>query len=184
VTNTPPLNYQLLRLSALLQLEQRARAATAAELKFLMVNDTASVVSYQQAVLWQSDAAGSAAFTLSGVAVADDGGPYRVWLDHLMAAITRGANAKVLHVLTAGDLSDKVAEEWAEWFPPQALWCPLLRRDGKLVGGLLFGRADPWGEGDRQLIETAGGAYAQSLVLAGQVFGRKWCPAPGGGPAC
>jgi hypothetical protein len=176
VTNNPPLNYQLLRLSALLQLEQRARSATAAELRFLMVNDTATVVSYQQAVLWRSDVAPSAAFTLSGVAVADDGGPYRVWLDNLIPAITRGEKAKTLHILTADDFSGPIAEEWAEWFPPHALWCPLLRSDGKLVGGLLLGRADPWGEGDRQLVETVGGAYAQSLVLAGQVFSRRIVP--------
>ena len=114
-------NYQLLRLSALLQLEQRARAATRAELKFLIVNDTATVVSYQQAVLWQSDAAGAGSFTLSGVAVADDGGPYRIWLDQVIAAITRGADANRLHIVTARELGGVPNAEWEEWFPPQAL---------------------------------------------------------------
>jgi multidrug resistance efflux pump len=175
--NSPPLNYQLLRLSALLQLEQRARAATRAELKFLIVNDTATVVSYQQAVLWQSDAAGAGSFTLSGVAVADDGGPYRIWLDQVIAAITRGADANRLHIVTARELGGVPNAEWEEWFPPQALWCPLVRGDGKLLGGMLFGRADPWGDGDQQLIETLGGGYAQCLVLADQVFRRRLGPA-------
>ena len=53
-----PLNLQLLRLSTLLQLEQRARQAGAAELRFLMVNDTATVVPYQQAALWQEQDGG------------------------------------------------------------------------------------------------------------------------------
>jgi hypothetical protein len=173
VTNSPPLNYQLLRLSALLQLEQRARLAPRAELKFLIVNDTASVIAYQQAMLWEDDGSASGGFTLSGVAVPEPDSPYRLWLGGVVAAIRRGSNAEKLHSLSAGALPASLAGDWQEWFPPHALWCPLIRRDGRLVGGLLFGRADPWQEGDQQLAEVLTGAYAQSLVLAGQTFGRR-----------
>ena len=160
------LNYQLLRLGALLQLEQRARAAGRKELEFLMVNDTATVVSYQQAVLWRKDPAGGGSLTLSGVAVAEVGGPYRIWLDQVIKTIVQGAQATVLHSLTPIDPPEALAQEWPEWFPPHALWCPLTRREGDLVGGLLLGRTDPWLDGDRQLVEMLSGSYAQSLILS------------------
>jgi len=160
------LNYQLLRLGALLQLEQRARAAGRKELEFLMVNDTATVVSYQQAALWRKHPAGGSALVLSGVAVADAGAPYRIWLDRAIAVIVQGEQATNLHALGATDLPEALAREWPEWFPPNALWCPLARREGDLVGGLLLGRTDPWLDGDRQLVEMLSGSYAQSLILS------------------
>jgi len=174
VSNNPPLNYQLLRLSALLQLEQRARAAALAELKFLIVNETASVIAYQQAVLWEDDGSPSGAFTLSGVATAEPDSPYRLWLEAVIAAIRKRADAQKLQTVPAETLPADLAGDWQEWFPPHALWYPLVRRDGKLVGGLLFGRADPWMEGDQQLVDMLGGAYAQSLVMARQSFGRRF----------
>jgi multidrug resistance efflux pump len=172
------LNYQLLRLGALLQLEQRARAAGRKELEFLMVNDTATVVSYQQAALWRRAPDGPGTLVLSGVAVAETGAPYRMWLDRAVAAIVQGAEATNLHALVAGDLPEALAAEWPEWFPPNALWCPLARREGELIGGLLFGRTDPWLDGDRQMIEMLSGAYAQSLILSDAVkpagFRSRW----------
>lgn len=156
-------NYQLLRLGALLQLEQRARAADRKELEFLIVNDTATVVSYQQAVLWRKN---PGSLVLSGVAVAEPGAPYRMWLDRVIDTIVQGDQATILHSLTPIDPPEALAQEWPEWFPPHALWCPLARREGELVGGLLLGRADPWLDGDRQLVELLSGAYGQSLILS------------------
>lgn len=158
-------NYQLLRLGALLQLEQRARTAGFRELEFLMVNDTATVVSYQQAAFWRKVPTGGGNLVLSGVAIAEAGGPYRIWLDRVVAAIVQGDQAASLHSIVAADLSEELGAEWAEWFPPQALWCPLTRRDGELVGGLLLGRADPWHDGDRHILDMLSGTYAQSLIL-------------------
>ena len=159
------LNHQLLRLGALLQLEQRARAASRNELEFLIVNETAGIVTYQQGALWQNPATGSAPLILSGVAAADEGGPYYLWLARVFAAIARGDKARESHVLSAADLPDALAREWADWFPAQAMWCPLTWRDGVLVGSMLLGRADPWNDGERQLLDALAGTYAQSLLL-------------------
>ena len=159
------LNYQLLRLGALLQLEQRARAASRNELEFLIVNETAGIVAYQQAALWQNPATGTAPLVLSGVAAPDEGGPYYRWLDRVVAAIARGEHARESHLVSAADLPEALAREWPEWFPAQALWCPLTWRDGVLVGSLLLGRTDPWNDGERQLLDALAGTYAQSLLL-------------------
>jgi hypothetical protein len=159
------LNYQLLRLGALLHLQQRSRAAGRNELTFLIVNETAGVVPYQQAVLWQNPAAGAAPLVLSGVASAEAGGPYYLWLERVMSALARDQRARELRVIVAADLPEALAREWAEWFPASAIWCPLGWRDDALAGGLLLGRADPWTDGDTPLLEALTGTYAQSLML-------------------
>ena len=86
------LNHQLLHLTGLLQLEQRARQVRGRELAFLMVNETTGVVPYQQAALWLADKSAGTRLVLSGVAAPDADSPYRDWMDRLAslryAAIT------------------------------------------------------------------------------------------------
>ncbi len=162
------LNRQLLRLSGLLQLEQRARSLPPRELEFLIVNETAGVLPYQQAALWTP-----ARLVLSGVAAPDPSAPYRDWMGRLVGAVLRGAQSKVTHTIAAAEIPAPVAAAWAEWFPASAIWCPLLDRDGALVGVLLLGRAEPWTEGDAQILALIAGCYAQCLVLAGLPSRRR-----------
>lgn len=80
---TPPaIHPHLLRLSALIDLEQRARAATPSELPYLMVNDTLAVVPCQQAAFWRRGRVAA----ISGVASGDEGGPYHRWLARTLSA--------------------------------------------------------------------------------------------------
>ena len=161
-----PLNYQLLRLGAVLELERRARAASRDELAFLIVNETASVVPYQQAALWQEAAPGGAPLVLSGVAAPDRGGPYSMWLERVFAALTRTEGApREPRAVGPADLPEPLAREWAEWFPASAMLCRLAWRDDEPVGYLLLGRADPWSDGDQQLLDALAGTFAQSLLL-------------------
>jgi len=163
---TTALNYQLLRLSGLLQLEQRARKANRRELEFLMVNDTSTVVPYQQAALWERVGSAGKLTAVSGAATPVDGAPYIAWLRKALAAIAQRRLAKEMHALIPSDLPERLAAEWPEWFPSHALWCPLLAPDGTLIAGMLLGRAERWQEGDLQVISALSGAYAQSLMLA------------------
>ena len=157
---------QLLRLSVLLQLEQRARRAVGAELFFLMVNDTATVVSYQQAALWRGDDRDAGRLiALSGVAQVEDGAPYVRWLKAVTAVVGRSADGAVLHLVERESLPSPLAAEWSEWFPPHALWCPLVHAPTGLAGGLLLGRAAPWGEGERQILDHLRETYSQCWAL-------------------
>jgi multidrug resistance efflux pump len=161
-----PLNYQLLRLGAVLELGRRARAAGRDELAFLIANETASVVPYQQAALWQEGLPAADALVLSGVAAADRGGPYSMWLERVFAALTRKrASPHEPSLIGPADLPEPLAREWAEWFPAHAVLCRLGWRDGEPVGYLLLGRADPWSDNDRQLLDALCGTFAQSLLL-------------------
>lgn len=162
------LNRQLLRLSGLLQLEQRARSLPPRELEFLIVNETAGILPYQQAVLWTP-----ARLVLSGVAAPDPSAPYRDWMGRLVGALLRGAQSKVTHTIAVSEIPAPVAAAWAEWFPASAIWCPLLDRTGAFVGVLLLGRAEPWTEGDAQILALIAGCYAQCLALAGLPSRRR-----------
>ncbi|HYH39680.1 MAG TPA: HlyD family efflux transporter periplasmic adaptor subunit [Azospirillum sp.] len=161
------LNLQLMRMATLLQLEQRARRASRAELGFVMVNETAQLLSYHQAVFWEWDGRGAGRVAaVSGVTAPDPAGPFPTWLKGLLTERSRAPGAATLHALTAADAGPAMAEGWAEWLPPHALWVPLCAPDGGLVGALLLTRQEPWAEADRHLMSYLGEAYAHALVLS------------------
>jgi hypothetical protein len=81
------LNHQLLRLTLLLQLERRARQAPSDELPFVIVNETAELLPYRQAVLWQKAPAKLQA--ASGIAKPEKNSPYALWLKPVLAIFQR-----------------------------------------------------------------------------------------------
>ena len=161
------LNHQLLHLTGLLQLEQRARQVRGRELAFLMVNETTGVVPYQQAALWLADKSAGTRLVLSGVAAPDADSPYRDWMDRLASLLAGGDQASAIHVVDTKSLPADIVASWGEWFPAHALWCPLKHPDGHLLGGLILGRGDPWHAGDQQILDLLAGQYGQCLALDG-----------------
>jgi multidrug resistance efflux pump len=174
------LNKQLLRMATLLQLEQRARRADAAELPFLVVNETASLLLYRQALLWRAGrgpggAKGGKVAAASGVAVHDPDGPYLAWVAKVMARVAGGPDARRIHAFGADALGDAdLARDWAEWLPRQALWVPLPAPGGEPVGALLLVRDEPWTEAEEHLLSYLGEAYAHAWVLAHRRGGLPW----------
>lgn len=158
------LNRQVLRLSALLQLEKRARKAGRAELAFVMVNETASILPYQQAALWQGQRRGRVV-ALSGVSVPDGTSLYARWLAAVMAVIAGGPKARQIHPIMDDELPPHLAEEWQRHIPAHACWGPLEAPDGRLLGGLLFARTEPWGEADCRLLDHVCDSYAHAWLL-------------------
>ncbi|WP_149469162.1 efflux RND transporter periplasmic adaptor subunit [Roseomonas genomospecies 6] len=159
------LNRQLLRLSALLQIERRARHAARNELSFVMANETAGVMPYQQAAVWIGDARGRID-ALSGVAVADLAAPYGQWVSRLCAELAGVPDGTEPRAVTAEDVPAAVSRDWAEHLAPCALWVPLVAPGDQRVGGLLFARAEPWTEADRHLLAHLADAYAHAWLLA------------------
>ena len=159
--NAPAINPQLLRLSALLDLERRARGVRGAELTYLMVNDTTLVVASQQAALWR----GGELAAVSGVATAEPGGPYARFLKSVLpaAAAMAAADPELPVVVDAATLSVST-REWSTWFPPSAVYLPLPDPRGGAIGGLLLGRQDPFHPGELQLLSAVAGTYGLALA--------------------
>ncbi len=159
--NAPAVNPQLLRLSALLDLERRTREVIGPELTYLMANDTALVVPYQQSALWRRDSL----VAVSGVAIPEASGPYARFLKTALAASARlAAKETGIPLLVDAGMLGIQPDEWAAWFPPAAVFVPLPDPRGGLSGGLLLGRQDPFHPAELHLLGAIGGTYGMALA--------------------
>jgi hypothetical protein len=147
---------QLLRLTVLLQLEKRVRAANADELAFIMVNETLSVVSYRQALLWRGTPS-KRIVAASGVSLPDANAPYIVWAARLCAHL-EGDASKELREIKFSDVPPEIAAEWNEWAAANMVWVPLPPH----LGALVLARDEPLSETDRNLLILLADAYAHA----------------------
>jgi hypothetical protein len=147
---------QLLRLTGLLQLETRVRAAAGDELTFLMVNETLNMVRYRQAILWRA-APVHRVVAVSGVASPDPHSPFVVWLSRLCAEF-ESRNLGEIQEFTADDVTPDLKAEWSEWLPPHLVWIPLAPK----IGALLLARDETLGDADRNLLTFLADAYAHA----------------------
>jgi hypothetical protein len=148
---------QLLRLSTLLQLEKRVRAASLQELSFIVVNETQRVVDYRQAALWQSEPTPKIV-AASGVAIVDSEAPYIVWLNRLCSHLRSRNPSQICEF--ESDQVEGFGAEWREWFPRYLIWIP----SPSLSGALILARDAPLSESERQLSELLVDAYAHAWL--------------------
>jgi len=147
---------QLVRLTGLLQLETRVRAAAGDELSFLMVNETLNAVRYRQALLWRA-APVSRIVAVSGVATPDAHAPFVVWMSRLCRAL-ECRKTDGIQELTADDVAPDLRSEWPQWLPAYVVWIPLAPR----LGALVLAREETLGEADRHLLGFLADAYAHA----------------------
>lgn len=157
------LNHQLLRLTLLLKLEQRARQAPGKELPFVLVNETAELIPYRQAVLWRKDVA--QVETVSGVAKPESNSPYILWLNPVLQQIGNTENDCQITPFSAKDLAPELAKDWAEWLPEHGLWLTLPAPTGGHTALVLF-REESWNEAEIHLLSYLADAYGHALALA------------------
>ncbi|MCI8211817.1 hypothetical protein AUC61_19985 [Pseudomonas sp. S25] len=160
-------------LSQLLQLEQQARSAlTAQELAFVMVNDSRLLLDYRQALLWNHDRGRLDA--ISGLAVVEQDAPFILWLSGLCKRWQQQPHARHLHAINTAELATDDLPLWAEHFPSQLIWMPLLHADGKLLGALLLARETPLPDGQEPLATLLLNAYGHAWsALLGKAARRK-----------
>ena len=157
------LNQQLIRLTLLLQLERRARLAPAKELPYVLVNETAELIPYRQAVLWRTEYAKIEA--VSGVVKPEQNCPYSLWLTPALEHISRSENAHQIRPFMANDLTPELAKDWAEWLPEHGLWLPLPAPSGEKYALALF-REGAWSEAEIHLLSYLAEAYGHAVSLA------------------
>lgn len=145
---------QLLRLSLLLQLERRARAASAAEMPFVMVNETLRLVPYRQALLWGGEA-DPKILAASGVTAPDRNAPLIVDYAALCTAANRAGETAPRQFTASGNPAFD-AGAWPAHLPPVVVWAPLSRHAG---AALLLARDEPLADGELRMLEFLADAY-------------------------
>jgi hypothetical protein len=155
-------NKQLLQLTLLLQLERRARQAPADELSYVIVNETADLLPYRQAVLWRLDLAKIKA--ASGVAIPEKNSPYALWLQPILHYFSHPETAFSPAAFTSHNLPPELAHDWADWLPEHGLWMPLPAPSGVNYALVLF-REDAWKDGEIHLLSYLAEAYGHAIAL-------------------
>ncbi|PHV15288.1 secretion protein HylD [Janthinobacterium sp. BJB303] len=146
-------------LAGLVALMRRARAAPdAAQLGFVMVNESQQLLAYRQAALWREGVQRHVA-ALSGLSETDPTAPYVQWLGRLFRHLDGAAGMGEGRVLDAAALPPALAADWASWLPAEVLW---LRLDGQ--GALLLARAEPWSAYEQKLAQELAHCYGHALA--------------------
>lgn len=160
-----PDKHRLAGLSILLELGKRAReAASAAELGFVVVNETRQLVDYRQSALWFSEGGVRA---VSGLPDADTNTPYGQWLGELCAAELSRETGGQPYTLIARRVSDELAEDWPDWMPSNVLVLPFVGpAEGighdRLNGLWLLGRDEDWNAAEIDLLRELASMYAHA----------------------
>ncbi len=151
------------RLTALLaQLRDVRGSESLNAFRFTVVNGTANVVPYRQAVLFEKGAGGRIRIhAASGASKAERNAPYVAWMRKVVARVLKGRNEARSLSLTAEDLPAKLAAQWEEWLPPFALVVPLAQPDGRFTAGLLIARERPFSTADGEILQHLAEGYAE-----------------------
>ena len=153
----------------ILQLEREARHALNEDaLRFVLVNRTHQLLPYRQAVLVRMDGPGRYAVeAVSNVPVIDPEAPLMQWLSRVLTTWSpdqdKAAAGQPSGVrLDAAVLPEALRAEWNTWWPPEALWQPLVAPGGAMLGGLILLRDHPFSTAELVLLDRLGDAYAHA----------------------
>lgn len=146
-------------LGTLLHLGKRARQAqTAAELGFILANETFHLVPYRQAALWLHEGGVSA---LSGVVTLQKTAPYVQWLQR-WCELHPVQQEPVLWDLHES-AQDEALKDWSDWLPPWLLAVPLQHPDNEAqdrIGVLLLAMDAPCTQAQLQLLQEWGDTWS------------------------
>ncbi len=148
----------------LLEFQRKLQACKSLrELAFVAVNDSFTVLNFDQAVIWQRDArSGIAVEAVSGLAELAPEAPYAQWLSRAAAHFVSLPGQPVV-AASLSELPDALSEDGAEWVHDHLLHCALTTPDGATVGGVLFTRAETFSEVDRAVAQWMGASIGFSL---------------------
>ena len=132
----------------LIDLGKRARLSQSdRELSFLLVNDTLHLTDYRQAALWLK---AEGVWTLSGVVQVDANVPHAQWLDAVCKHMQTLAGSEV-RSFSASELPLQLAQDWAQWWPENALWMGSSSTD--VDGAAVFLREAVWTADDIETLQ-------------------------------
>ena len=150
------------RLSALFELERRARSAESlTTLRFVVANETRGVVDYRHAAVLERRLSAWQVSALADVPAADRSTPYVQWLERVVASMAPGEGGALS--IRSEDLPDWERESWDELCPPSALLVPLALPDTEPVAWLWVAREADFADTERYLLEHLGEVYGHAM---------------------
>ena len=167
---------QLKALANMLLLQQRLREAqNAAELGFILVNDTLSLLPYRSAVLWLTNPAAEKKGRISNISGAvehDDHSPFVQWMRALCRHFAANSGNKIKQYQKA-DLPPELADRWDAHGDQCLVWCPLRSGSGVNIGAFLMWREQALSEPEgRILVNWLNAASYGLAALKGKPFAR------------
>ena len=172
---------QLQALANLLLLQQRLREAqNEAELGFILVNDTQSLIAYRSGLLWLASPGTVDRGVISNVSGAvehDDHAPFLQWMKQLCVEVSRKSEGKFGEYRKA-DMPPALAEQWGTHVSEYLIWCPLYSAAKVHLGSLVLWREQALSESEQRILGNWLAAAGYSLAaLRGKVFAKpafKW----------
>jgi multidrug resistance efflux pump len=162
--------------ASLLEYERKLRQCRSLrELLFAAANESFAALRFDQAVVWlQEEGSEPYIGAVSGLAELTPDSPYVQWLLHALEYIRVDRRDPVSSFAYA-DLPEAIAEDGRDWVHEHLLHCYLHDPDGKVHGGLLFTRSDPFDESEIAVAEWIASATGFALWAWRRERGRiRW----------
>tara|TARA_R110002124_G_scaffold5813_6_gene36431 strand:- start:172 stop:1500 length:1329 start_codon:yes stop_codon:yes gene_type:complete len=169
--NPKKIDAQAEKLLLLLSLQRQSRSQKmAAELAFMMVNETYRLVPYRQALLWTRD---NGIETVSGLAELEKNSPYLLWLSDFIARHLPQQGEDAVRILTAKDAEGADKKNWQTWCSANAALMALYDRNGNVTGALWIDREEAFASLDKVLLDELADAYGYGMQALAQGGGKK-----------
>lgn len=159
-------------LDALLNLDLRSvKAVNPADLAFIIVNETITLVPYRQAAFFMVSADGEFELaTASGlVSVAEDS-PYAIWISSFVKTFPRMLPKEAgCHKLDFSEAPEEFKDGWEEWLPEHLLIAQLFDQTGTQLGMVMYAREEPWLPHELEKLEHIHQIYGSCLGFLSEV---------------
>lgn len=167
---------QLKALANLLLLQQRLREAqNEAELGFVLVNDSQSLIPYRSGLLWLSlpgsEERGRIG-SVSGAVDHDSNSPFLMWMKQVCREVSPLSNGKIRE-FRKSDVPEALQGQWDVHGAEVLVWCPLQSGSGVNLGALALWREREISDAELRIVGTWVSAAGYSLsAIRGKAFAR------------
>jgi hypothetical protein len=159
-------------LDALLSLDLRSvKAINPADLSFIIVNETITLVPYRQAAFFTVSAIRELVLTTASglVSVAEDS-PYAIWLSGFIKTVSKILPKEAgCHKLDFAEAPEEFKDGWEEWLPEHLLFAELFSQTGTCLGMVMYAREESWLPHELEKLDHIHQIYGSCLGFLSEV---------------
>jgi hypothetical protein len=168
--NLPKTGFKMERILTLLDLHKQAsQSPDLKSFKFTALNHTNRLVSYKQAVFWETFDISVKLDSVSGNSTLDANGSYAQWLKGFIkkpALVNAKSNtAQNVFVFCKDTIDDHQKKDWSEYTAEHCALLAIRTPEGDVIGGLWLERNEPFDEKDIALLEELCILYSQTYAF-------------------